>query len=408
MQKLWLVIRHEYLRHVLRRGFLFAVLGMPLILGLVFAGSFFFASRSDSNPLAAKPLGIVSAAGLIARAPTDDEPVRPFESEAAARQALDEGQIAGYAVVADDYLQTGNLSLMHAGALDGPFAEDNVEDVLKDYLRTDLIATNLPEDASPTELAALSRSPDVSFESLGEPSDTRSPLDFLAPFFMGIFFLISIMTTAGYMIQAVVDEKENRTMEILITSITPTQLMSGKILGLIGVGLTQISVWVALLLVALVVVRSRFDLPFELKLEPATIGVAAAWFIPLYVIVGALFAAVGISVTQVSEGREAAGPISILVMGPLYLSWLIFQNPDSPLVVGLSLFPFTSPIVMLTRMQLTDVPFWQYATSWLLLVAAAALTLWVVGRLLRVGMLRYGQRLSLKEMRHALAGQGAS
>ncbi len=404
MRKLWLVTSHEYRRHVLRRGFLFAVLGMPLILAVVFAGSFFFASRSDRDPLAAQPLGLVAPAEVADSAPADDVPVRVFSDEAAARQALDAGEIAGYAVAADDYLETGNLALTHAGALGGSFAEDDVGDALRDYLRASLIAANLPAEASPAEAAALSRWPDVRFESLGNPEDARSPLAFLAPFLIGLFFLISVMTTAGYLIQAVVDEKENRTMEILITSITPTQLMSGKILGLIGVGLTQISVWVALLLIALLVVRSRFDLPFELTLEPETVGVAVAWFVPLYLIVGALFAAVGISVTDVSEGRQAAGPISILVVLPLYLSWLIFENPDSPLVVGMSLFPFTSPIVMLTRTQLTEVPLWQYITSWLLLAATAALMLWVVGRLLQVGMLRYGQRLSWREMRRAVAG----
>lgn len=408
MQKIWLVIRHEYRRHVLRRGFLFAILGMPLILGLIFAGSFFFASRSDSRPLETQPMGLIAPTSVTQREPTADDPILLFDDEPAALAALEAGDISGYAVAAEDYFETGDFAVTHAGALRNSFAEDDVEDVLFDYLRPSLIVANLPADAPADQVDVLTRRPDVTFESLSDPEDERNPLAFLAPFFMGIFFLVSTMTTAGYLIQAVVDEKENRTMEILITSLTPTQLMSGKILGLIGVGLTQLSAWVLMLLLAVAVVRSRIDLPFPVTLDGATIGVAVAWFVPLYVAVGALFAAIGISVTQVSEGRETAGPISLLVTLPLYLTWLLFENPNSTLALIMSFIPFSSPITMVTRMQFTEIPMWQYVVSWSLLALTAVLALWAVGRLLRVGMLRYGQRLSWREMQRALVRPQAS
>jgi ABC-2 type transport system permease protein len=134
----------------------------------------------------------------------------------------------------------------------------------------------------------------------------------------------------------------------------------------------------------------------------STVIVALAWFGPFYLLVATLMAAIGISVTSVSEGQQATGFISLMSMAPLWFLFIFLNSPNSPLAVALSLFPLTAPISMLVRWQVTEVPAWQLLVSWLLLASTAVFSLFLVSRLLRVGMLRFGQPLRFREALGAL------
>ena len=129
---------------------------------------------------------------------------------------------------------------------------------------------------------------------------------------------------------------------------------------------------------------------------------AAAWFVPFYLLIASLIAAIGISVTAVAEGQQMVGIVSLLSMFPLYFSWLIIQNPHSTFTLILSLIPFSSPLVMLTRVQITTVPLWQMVVSWLILAGTAVFALYLASRLLEFGMLRYGKKLTWREVRQQL------
>ena len=116
-------------------------------------------------------------------------------------------------------------------------------------------------------------------------------------------------------------------------------------------------------------------------------------------------AAIGVSVSEVSEGQQASSIVTLLAAVPLWFAPALITIPDSPLAVALSLFPFSAPLTILVRWSLTEIPPWQLASSWLILAGTAAFSLWLVGRLLHFGMLRYGQRLSLREIARALRRQ---
>ena len=389
MIKMLYVLRHEFRRHVTRRSFLFAVLGLPLLMALIFVAVIFFLSRG-----ADQPVGIVDQSGLLADPETysaeqpQEVPFRAFADTTTAESALNQDEIQAYLVVPADYVGVGKLTLYHR--------DDTYEGLRRDlrqYLRFSLL-----RGAETAVRERFQDDPAVEFVSLSEEERDNPFTAFVLPFFIGFTFIIAIFTSSGYLIQAVVDEKENRTMEILITSLTPEQLMVGKILGLVGVGLVQIGVWIGLGLTALWLARLNITNFPAINLPLYSIGLALAWFIPFYVLIATLMVAIGISVTAVSEGQQAAGIVSILAMFPLYLNFLIISNPDSPLSVTLSLLPISSPLTMLIRYQVTDVPWRQLALSWVLLVGTVVIALFLVSRLLRVGMLRYGQRLSWREI----------
>ena len=397
MTKTFLVLRHEFLRHVTRRSFLFAVLGFPLLMALIFGGIVYFFSRQED-----KPVGVIDEAGVLLDPALyqeldegDSVPFRTFAGEADALDALERGDIQAYAVIAADYLASGRVTLFHQGD-----SFEGTSSNVAAYLRASLLAGSEP---------ALSQrfgdSLDVEFVSLAEEPGRDNPLALFLPFILGFIFLIAIFSTSGMLIQAIVDEKENRTMEILVTSLSPEQLMMGKIMGLVSLGLVQIAAWLGFAFIGFLVARANVAGFPDLVIPTSSVLAAVAWFVPFYVMIAALMAAIGISVTAVSEAQQAVGIVSIVAMFPLYFTFLILTSPDSALSLTLSLIPFSAPLTILTRLQVSDVPAWQLILSWVLLAAAAVLALFLVSRLLRYGMLRYGKRVSLREALATLKGQ---
>ncbi len=396
MNKTFLVMRHEFWRHFTRRGFIFAVLGLPTIMVLVIGGMvLFFTSKSEEPAGVVDQAGIMMQPALYANIDDDAMPFVLFADETAAQAALDEKEIQAYFIVAADYLETSHVVLYHRGNI-----YDEIGGEIADYLRASLLA-----DSDPLLLERFrDNSLDVTFVSLSENGGSGSVLDFMLPFIIGFIFLIGIFSTSGFLIQAIVDEKENRTMEILITSLKPSQLMVGKIIGLVGLGFVQIGVWLGLAALGIAIAQARIPQFEPITFSRSIIIMAAAWFVPYYVLNAALITAIGISITAVSEGQGMVGIINILSVFPLYFTGLILENPNSSLAVTLSMFPFSAPLTMLTRSQITAIPTWQLVASWGILAGTAVFALFLVSRLLQFSLLRYGKKVTWREVRQQLRG----
>ena len=400
MNKTLLVARHEFRRYVTRRGFLFAVFGLPALLGLIIVIGILIASDGGEVIGVVDPAERLLEPTLYNRRLTEDGPsFATFADEAAAQRAVEGGEATVYFTVPETYPADNEIVLYHWDEGDITAYRDILE-----YLRASIV-DRLDVDAATEALLTGGSDFNTRFVSLRENGAEDPFSAFIFPFVVGFLLVMSIFTTAGYMLQSVVDEKENRTMEILVTSLRPEQLMTGKVLGLVALGLIQTAVWIGVLVGLFLYARSRWEFLNAVTVSPTLVFIAVVWFLPFYVLMGSLMAAIGISVTEVSEGQQAASIITLLTMIPFWLLAVILTAPTGPISSALSLIPFTSPLTMLIRWPLTEVPLWQMAASWLLLVAAAALGLWLVGRLLRVGMLRYGQRLSLREVRGALKSE---
>ena len=174
--------------------------------------------------------------------------------------------------------------------------------------------------------------------------------------------------------------------------------MAGKIAGNMCVGLTELLAWIVFGLVALLVAVRYLFPDLSIHLDSSFILLNLATFIPAFVMVAAMMAAAGATATESREAQQVAGLFTIPIMIPFWLTTPLMMNPNSPLSVGLSLFPLTAPISLPLRAAFTTLPAWQIAISLSLLCILAAVSIWFAGRAFRLGMLRYGKRLSWKEL----------
>ncbi len=391
MRNVWRVLVYEYLRHVRRKRFILMVLSMPLILVVIVGVSLLSVVLQFNSD----PIGYVDQSGLLSdtgRAADGFSSVEiiPFEDTAAANAGLEEGKIQAYYLVGPDYLDTGEVSLI-ANRRPGENASSEFSAFLRD---------NLVRRQSPAVAQRLEQGNELEVRSLGGERQMGSDqwLQLVLPFVAGFLFIIVVNMSGGYLLQAVVEEKENRTMEIVITSVSPGQLMGGKIIGNLAVGLTQILIWVFFPLVAFLLFRPLIPFANQLHLEPQFMLLMLLTLVPAFVLVAALMATVGATATESREAQQIAGLFTLPIAAPFWFTNSIISNPNGTVSVILSMFPLTAPISLPLRSAFTVVPFWQMALSVSLLWLIAAGALWLAGRAFRMGMLRYGKRLSWKEL----------
>ena len=400
MTKTWRVALHEYVKHVRNRRFLLGLLSVPLVV-VVMIGLVFLIISMENNTT---PLGYVDHSGLLADpvpAPAPEPPDKPvpilaFADEAAARAALEAGKIQGYYVLPEDYLTSGKIQLVHAAGIKAPARQQFYN----------FLSANLLKSTDPAVASRLMEGADVTIQS---PDGKRSVstgdwFSILLPFIAGIIFIVAMFSTGGYLMQAVVEEKENRTMEVIITSVSPNQFMAGKIIGDIAVGLTQILGWMLFIAAGILIGRNYADFLRNIQISSQTILIFTFILLPSFVTVAALMAAVGATVTEAREGQQVTGILALPIWIPYMLFGVIFRNPNSPLAVLLSMLPLTAPLAILMRDGVAILPAWQIGISALIQVLAAAGAIWLAGRAFRLGMLRYGKRLKWREI---FARQGA-
>jgi ABC-2 type transport system permease protein len=400
VRNLWLVAKHEYRRMVIRRGFVFGTLAVPLgIVALI--GLAIFVEKSGENN---SPLGYVDRAGALdatvqASLPDADDriEIRAFPDTETALVALERDEIQAFFVFPPDYLQTLRTDLYY---LEEPPDED-VWGEFDDFVRRNLIAT-LPSEVQ----QRVFEGPDPTLKDISSHREfsKNSIINVILPFVASMFFFIATMSAAGYMMRVVADEKENRTMEVMVTSVTPGQLIGGKAAGLLAASLTQLSIYILAAIVGL-----KIAAPYVKELQQAAVpwtylGVIALFFFPAYALISAVMIALGGAVTEIDQGQQVAGVLSLIFMVPLFLIGVLFANPAHPAIVALSLFPPTAFMTISLRWGLGTIPTWQLGVSWVLLVAAAAFMVWAAARIFRAGMLRYGQPLNLKGVMAALRG----
>jgi ABC-2 type transport system permease protein len=393
MAKFWRVFAYEYLRHVKRKRFIFAVVSLPLFLIVIMGVSILSASLS----LDLRPVGYVDDAGLLAGAPAPTDnglrlvKLQRFEDEASAAAALEARRIQGYYILDPSYLETGAVQLVADDSLDRP-----IENQFARYLRSQLVQSQPPEIR-----ALLMNGIDIEVVALDDPEQTEGPASFLQmllPIVAGILFVMVINTSGGYLLQAVVEEKENRTIEIVITSVSPGQLMAGKIIGNLSVGLTQLLIWLLFPLLGFLVMRAYSPLVQGLYLEAEFVWLLLLTLVPAFILIAALMATIGATATEAREAQQIAGLFTLPVVAPYWFFVPLMTDPHGTLALGLSLFPLTAPVSLPLRAAFADVPLWQSALSISLLWLCAGMALWLAGRAFRQGMLHYGKRLSWREL----------
>ncbi|MFZ5915915.1 MAG: ABC transporter permease [Chloroflexota bacterium] len=394
MGKLWLVARHEYLKQVRRRSFWLVTLGLPLLIAAVITvGIVVSIGKTDDRPLGYVDRAGVLAAGLLPEG--ESVAMRSFPDEAAATAALERGDIQAFYVLPANYLESPEVTIHYWEDWPGESARDDFDA----FLRVNL-AGSVQDGLRQRVLEGMNlvvRSADGQREM-----SEQSFMQFVIPLVMAIFFFFAVMASGGYLLEAVTDEKENRTVEVIFTSLTPEQLMIGKAVGLVSLVLSQLSVWVMTAAVG-VIVGAQFLEPLQnIQVPWIFLLVAALYFLPSYVLIAGMMMTIGSMVTETRQGQQISGVLNMLFVLPFFFMTLVFFNPDSPILVALTLFPTTAFLTVMLRWGATAIPVWQLIGGWGLLVLTAGLSVWASARIFRVSMLSYGQRITLRGLAHVL------
>ena len=391
MSKLARIAAHEYGRNVFKASFLVTLLSVPLIIALNVGVGFYLESRDRDDT----PVGYVDATGLFADpvpvpVSGSEEPLAflPFESQETARAALESGRIQAFLVVPPDYDQTRDMTLYY-------FEEPGGSTTRQLF---DLVQANLLADR-PADIArrAVLIGEGVTVRSLDGRREVPSggpSFEIIMSMLFGFAFIFLLLMNAGYLMQAVVEEKENRTMEVLVTSVSPVQLLGGKVLGIVAIGLTQLLAWVVVGVLAIVAASSLGIAWFQdASLDWQSVLITVAIAIPAYVFAAALMTAIGAITTSTQESQATGAVFFILHVVPLYLAGLIIQSPAAVLPTVFTFLPFTTLLTVVLRNIFATVPAWQVGVAIVLQVVYAVLALWLAGRAFRIGMLQYGRRL---------------
>jgi len=399
MNRFWLIAAYEYRSNVFKKSFLVVMLSVPLLIALMLSIGFFI-ERSQEND---EPVGYVDHVGVLTLAvqspevysewvSQQDEAVAfiAYPDEQQAQQALQDGDIQAYFVVAADYHEWRRVYLVY---IDPP--GNNARRQFYDFLQINLLAGR-PEQAALRAVAGT----EVIVRSLDgrrEVPASAPTFELVLPLIITIALLAMLLTSSGYMLGAVTDEKENRTMEVLTTSVSTFQLIGGKIAGIVAISLTLLVSWI-LEVVFGIWIASLMGVAWFASPSIDWFGILSilAVAIPGYVLAAALMVALGAVMPSTQDAGSISGIFFILHFAPLYMSWIFIQTPHGPAAVALSLLPFTALVSIGLRNLAAIIPTWQIVASATVQIVCAAGAIWLAARVFRAGMLRYGQRLSLR------------
>lgn len=427
------VFFYELGRNLRRRGFLFTTFGIPLIgLALLF-GYLLITGAQNQNasegipsvnvgvntpqgvldeitPDASAIHGIVDGSGLVSEDLLPPTGMVLFESEEAARAALDAGTISGYYRIAEDYLETGDVVFAM------PSMQFNVVNFspLRRLMVNALSASAADEGADPALLnrlqfpaayneTVLTLTTSQNGQTAG--SDTR----FIVVYVFTLTLLMSLFITNGYLLQSVIEEKETRLIEILISSMRPFHLLGGKILAYGLLGLLQVVVWVGAVLLAIRVaggeqLGATLEVLANVAIPTDILPVLAIYFVLAYLLFAGLYGIVGALSNSMKEGPQYAVIFTLPAALPLYFISVFTTSPNSPLPVIMSLFPLTAPIAMTQRLVISTVPTVEIIIGLVLLALSVFGVMWLAGRVFRVQTLLAGQMPKLRDLPKLVRG----
>jgi len=413
MNKILAVLRREYLIRVKKKSFvIFTILGpvlMALLMGLPTV-------MMMLSPDVQQQLALVDLHGGIQK-PLEEvlseitlgderpryllEPVElGDEGLTAIRQELNQrvldGSLDAYLVVDREFEEEGGIRYF---ARSISFNEQQRMDGAIYKVVLDLRLATSDSGLDSDELHQLTRGIELSVVEVvegggeKEQSEEARVINFAVNYvFMILFYMMFILWGVTIM-RGVIEEKSSRIVEVLLSSVTPFQLMMGKVVGIALVGLTQMTVY-AMSGVAFLIYGSSQE-----KLGPLLEGISLSIFAYMilfyilgYFLYASLYAAVGAVCNTEQEAQQAQMPVILMLIVPLSTVFFFINNPTSMVAQVVSLIPFFTPFIMMVRINTVTPAFWQIALSIVLLIGTNVAVIWLVGKIFRVGILMYGKR----------------
>jgi len=397
MNKMLLVFRHEFRHTVKRTGFIVLTLAPPL-LALLGIGIFNIVSGITKPQTELNQIGYVDEVGDFDRFTTQgDLTLVRFDTTEAATQALIAKEIKEYLVIPPDFISTGIISRYTTQREITPPAATTT--AIKKFISSNLLAGKVPATTVTRVEEPLSFITTTLTATGAVAPEQGGFANLVIPIIFGALLAASLSFSSIYLLQGLGAEKENRLMEILLSSVSTRQLITGKVLGIGTAGLVQVAVWVAATPLLLNLASSSIGGFISTVHMPAgLLALAVVYFILGYLVFAVLSVGAAAVSSSVREAQSLASIFTLWAIAPFWLLSLIMAFPNSPAWVVLSIFPFSAPVMVILRLGVTGVPAWQLATSIAVLVSCIIGGLVLSSKLLRTYMLMYGKRPNLGEI----------
>ncbi len=430
MGKIGLIARREFNERVRKKSFIITTILMPVCLvGIIGVMAWLMTRESDKI----REIIVVDESGVVAPQMTDEGTIRyrmadqPFER---VREEAPEG-IFGILLIGDDIMTNSRTVQLYTYESSTVMIEEAVAGQIRQIVEAEKLKAyhidNLDRILAEVETPIVLQTKEIT-ES-GETRDSSSTLALAAAYIFGMLVYMFVFLYGTMVMQGVIEEKSNKVLELMVSSVKPFQLMMGKIIGIASVALTQLLIWVVFIalaggaavnffagdaMTAAAAMNAGEAMPVELNNMDMD-GVAmlsrltdvryiltlvigfVVYFIGGYLLYAAMFAAVGSAVDNEKDTQNLQLPITI----PLILAFVVMvnamQDPHSHIAFWFSMIPFTSPIIMMARLPY-GVPMWEVLLSAGLLYATFVGMVWLAGKIYRVGIFMYGKKPSFREL----------
>jgi ABC-2 type transport system permease protein len=440
MNKIWLITQRELFTRIRKRSFIVMTILGPLLFVGYFAITIFFATHQDTE---VKHIVVCDSTGIFLGKIPDTKYVRfdyqPVSKFKTLKSTLNQSNRFGILYISPVIAYSSQGAVLYSYREPGAAVVQHINHSLSKELTDQKLLAYKAENLDQI-LKAIHTSIDIDVIKLADNGNEKkgnSGVSMAVAYIGAILIYMFILMYGVQVMKGVIEEKTNRIVEVIISSVKPFELMMGKVLGIAGAALLQFTVWIVLSgafigvvkyiampdMVTTTITNPPQDLmgntPTTAMATPITstvspevldalsmlnsvnfvvmIGMFLFYFICGYLLYAALFAAVGAAVDNDADTQQFMFPITLPLIVGILVMINAFQNPDSSMAVWFSIIPFTSPIVMMARIPY-GVPYEQIALSMGLLIATFVAAIWLAGKIYRTGILMYGKKPSYKEM----------
>ncbi len=427
MGKIGIIIKREYWTRVRKPSFVIMSILGPLLMGAMLIVPTWLASLDGDD----KKLQVIDESGYFKDKliPYENLTFVPVSTDAEeAKKKVKESVYDGLLYIPALSLEKPEGIRLFSEKSISAYMQKQIESMLKKELERQKM---LKSGIAQSTLDSISTAVSIKTVSLSEKGekDSNSMAASVIGYFSAFMIYMFIFFFGMQVFRGVMEEKTNRIVEVIISSVKPFELMMGKIIGIAGVAMTQFLLWVVLTFAVSTVVTSVFkmdrfsnaqleqtlsqmDNPEEVQnamevnavlsaIEsvnvPLIVGCLLFYFLCAYLLYGALFGAIGSAVDSETDSQQFMLPVTMPIIIAIMISMSVIKEPDSSLAFWASMFPLTSPVVMMVRIPF-GVPVWELALSMVLLVLGFLGAVWLAARIYRIGILMYGKKVTFKEI----------
>lgn len=412
MRNVLLIIRREFLERVRTRSFVLSTVLFPLFMAALIVLPSLMKGGGGERTLVVvdqSPAGIGQSVVQAMQAPREEKsairytmeriegPLEPQRARLNAR--VEAKEIDGYLWIGPDVVTSSEVQYRARDVTKVQVVED-IEQAVTAAVRQERLRG---QGLTAAQVAQLVRGVDVKASRItgGGEEGGNILATLVTAYIIGIMFMQLILLYGQNAMRSVLEEKNNRIVEVIVSSVHASQLMAGKVLGLAAVAVLQVGIWVGFSML-MTSQGARLGMSAgalrAAQLGPAVWATILVYFILGFILYAAMYAAAGSTVTSEQEAQQLAVPLMMPLIVPMVFIMPVLTDPLGSTARTLSLIPFTSPVVMPMRAVATEIPALEIAASIALLIAGVLLVLWLAGKIYRVGILSTGKKPSLGEL----------